>query len=127
MAQAKRTDLLRQRMLMRARRRTEGTATTTEQVGPGRRVTGRTAALLLVELLARAMDFRAVLDVMRTGATLGELPADDPMQDVGARLETEDLVRHIDRTGIGAVEGFDHEFHLNPPSTVRRERRRPAA
>ncbi|MEL6639684.1 MAG: hypothetical protein AAFR05_23255, partial [Bacteroidota bacterium] len=42
------------------------------------------------------------------------LPADDAVQDVGARLKVEDLVGDIDRSGFLAVE-FDHvEFHSSP-------------
>ena len=70
-------------------------------------VTGGTAALLATELLAGAGDVGALARAAGGGATLLELPGDDAVQDVGARLEAEDLVVELDvrRLRLG-VEGW---------------------
>ena len=51
---------------------------------------------------------------MGAGLRLVALPADHAVQDIGARLEAEDLVAEIDRPGLAAVQ-FDHvDFHSSP-------------
>ena len=67
-------------------------------------VTGDAAALLAAELLARARDVGALAGAARGGAALLELPGDDAVQDVGARIEAEDLVVELDLARIGAAE-----------------------
>ena len=59
-------------------------------------VTSRTAALLATELLAGARDVGALAGAARGRAALLELPGDDAVQDVGARIEAEDLVVELD-------------------------------
>jgi hypothetical protein len=46
---------------------------------------------------------------------LGELPATHALDDVGARLETEDRIRQLDRAGVLALKRGDVEFHLTLP------------
>ena len=63
---------------------------------------GPTGPFLLVDLLLGAVDFRPSKRLVRAGLALGELPADDALQDVRTRLETKDLVRECDGTGFRA-------------------------
>ena len=72
--------------------RAERTAAAAEQLARARAVTGAAGALLLVHLLAGAPDLGAVLDLVRAGAALGELPDDAALDEVGARLEAEDVL-----------------------------------
>src|SRR3546814_3614764 len=55
-------------------------------------VTGGAAALLAAELLAGAGDVAAFAGGARRTAALFELPADDAVQDVGARVEAKDQI-----------------------------------
>src|SRR6202007_3377991 len=76
-----------------------------------------TRTLLLVHLLAGAPDLGAALGLVGAGLALVELPLHATRNDVLAGLETEDLVRQIDRTGGLTFEGGDFQFHLTrPPS-----------
>ena len=59
-------------------------------------VTRGAAALLATELLAGARDIGALTRAARSGAALFELPGDDAVQDVGARIDAEDLVGELD-------------------------------
>ena len=59
-------------------------------------VTSGTAALLLAELLAGAGDVRALASAAGGAAALFELPGDDAVKDVGARLDGENLVVELD-------------------------------
>src|SRR6516162_11263237 len=77
-------------------------------------MTRRAGALLPVHLLAGAVDFAPVLDVMGAALTLGELPAHATVQDIGARLQTEDGVRQVHPARRRAVEGRDFELHFKP-------------
>src|SRR5262249_27998243 len=122
-----RAHLLRQTDRVAARGRAERAAATAEQIDPRRAVAGRTGALLPVHLLAGTVDLGAVPAVMGTALALGELPVDATVQDVRARLETENRIRQLDRAGRLAVERHDLQFHVtHPPSrqAVRRHRRR---
>ena len=74
-------------------------------------MTGRTGALLLVHLLGRPVDVRTVLDGVRAGLALGKLPADAAGKQIGARLETEDGLVELDRTGRLAFKRGDIELH----------------
>ena len=71
----------------------EGLAAADEDAGLARAVTGRAATLLVAELLGRAVDLAARLGLMGALLALVELPLDDPVDDVGAGLEPEDLRR----------------------------------
>ena len=59
-------------------------------------VTSGTAALLATELLAGAGDVGALARAACGRTALFELPGDDAVQDVGARIEAEDLVVELD-------------------------------
>src|SRR5436305_5610400 len=116
MAQRERAHFLRQVDRMIARMRTKRPAAAAEQVRARRAVTGAAGALLRVHLLAGAPDVRAVLDRMRAGAALGQLPYDAALDEIGARLEPKDIVVERDRAGFLAVEGGDFHVHHAPPS-----------
>src|SRR6516225_145108 len=49
---------------------------------------------------------------------LCQLPDDTAVNDVGARLETENSIRHSDRPRFLALEGGDLELHITRPSLV---------
>ena len=51
------------------------------------------------------------LAFQRLGDYERALPAHDAVQDVGARLKTENLVLERQRTGVLAVEGSDLNIH----------------
>ena len=78
-------------------------------------VTGGTAALLATELLAGAGNIGALTRAACGRTTLFELPGDDAVQDVGARIETEDLVVELDVRGLRlGVEGLNLDLHVQP-------------
>src|SRR6201987_5887441 len=117
MLERKRANLLRQVGGVRTHHRTEGTATAAELRHAGRAVTGTAGALLLVHLLAGAPDLGAALGLVSAGLALVELPLHAAGDDVGARLETEDLVRQLNRACGLAFEGRYLKFHVTrPPS-----------
>src|ERR1700758_4709579 len=115
MLERKRANLLRQVGGVRTHHRTEGTATAAELRHAGRAVTGTAGALLLVHLLAGAPDLGAALGLVGAGLALVELPLHAARDDVGARLETENLVRGVYGAGGFTFEGRDFQFHLTPP------------
>src|SRR5690606_24030233 len=78
-------------------------------------VTGATCALLVVHLLRRGGNFATHLGLVRSGLALGELPANHAVQDIGARLQTENLVRKHDGTVGLAFERGDLEIHYSAP------------
>src|SRR5207244_4084853 len=78
-------------------------------------VTGGTAALLPAELLARARNLRALASSAGSAATLFELPGDDAMEDVGARLDGENLVVELDVATSLGIEGLYLDLHLSFP------------
>src|SRR5690606_4147198 len=82
MLQTESADLLRKIVRMAADDRTEGTAAAAELRSGRGVVTGTARTLLLVHLRLVAIDFRTPLRLVRTGLTLGELPAHDAGQDV---------------------------------------------
>src|SRR5690606_3249281 len=104
-------DLLGQLMGVVAHDRTESLAAAAELRSRSRAVAGAAGALLLVDLLAGAVDLRAALGLVGPGAALGELVADHAGEQVGARLEAEHGLRQLDRTGRLALESGDIEFH----------------
>src|SRR5271154_4790779 len=69
-----RPHLLRQVMRVAARDRTHGPSAAAELWHPGRAVTGAAGALLLVHLLAGAVDVRAPQRLMRAALAPGALP-----------------------------------------------------
>src|SRR3984957_11027944 len=114
MAKRERTNFLRQIGSMRTHHRAERTATTAELRHAGRAVTGAAGALLLVHLLAGAPDLGAALGLVGTGLTLVELPLHAALDDILARLQTEDAFGELDRTGRLALKGCDFQFHSAP-------------
>src|SRR5262249_1372428 len=112
--EGERAHLLGQTGFVAARRRAESTAAPAEDVDSGRAVSRAAGALLPGHFLAGAVNFGAVLHRMSAGAALGELPHDAALNDIGARIEPEDRVRHGDRAGRLAVESGDLEFHHAP-------------
>src|SRR5581483_12432005 len=116
-----RTNLFRQINGVTAHDRTKGPAAAAELWNARRAVTGTAGAFLRVHFLTGSPDFAAALRLVRTALTLGELPIDAALDDVGPRLEAEDRIRQLDRTGFLPFEGGDLHFHVtHPPS--RRER-----
>src|SRR6185312_1063825 len=113
-------DLLGQVDRMAARGRTEGAAATAELRRTAAAMTSGTAALLLAPLLAGESDLGAVLHVMGAGHGLEALVAHHAMENVGPRLETENLVLEAQRAGVLAVERFDLNVHylLSPPAAL---------
>ena len=73
-----------------------GLAAADEDRGAAIAVTSGAAALLLAELLAGAIDFRTLAGGASSAAALFELPDDNAVEDVGARLDAKDLVVEID-------------------------------
>src|SRR5690606_37119437 len=74
-------------------------------------VTGGTAALLATELLAGAGNVAALARGAGGAATLFELPGDDAVQDVGTRVDAEDVVVKIDVGASLAIEGLNLDLH----------------
>src|SRR3546814_15659186 len=81
-------------------------ATTDEDRRPAIAVTGRTAALLPTELLAGARHIAAFAGGTGRTTALFELPGHDAVQDVGAGVDTEDIVVQID-FGAGFTGALD--------------------
>ena len=73
---------------------------------------GAAGALLLVHLLAGTPDVGTPLHRMGAGAALGELPDDAALDEILARLQSEDVVGQADRTLGLAVERRDFQFHV---------------
>src|SRR5467141_2242942 len=127
MAKRQRTNLLRQGKGMRAHDGTERTAAAAELRHPGRAVTRTAGALLLVHLLAGTPDIGAPLRLVSPGLTFGELPVDAALDDVLARLETEDLVGQLNRASRLAFKRCDLQFHLTrPPARPALQQAQPA-
>src|SRR5215510_7210964 len=114
MPQRERANLLGKVDRMATRRRPERAATAAEEVDLGGAMTGRAGALLPIHLLAGAIDLGAVLDVVGAGLALGQLPHHATLQDIGARLEAEDVIRHGDAASRLALESRDLQFHHAP-------------
>src|SRR5215470_19094560 len=112
---------------MAARGRAERAAATAEQVDLGRAMAGGAGALLPIHLLAGAVDLAAVLDVVGAGLALGQLPHHAALQDVDARLETENVVRDGDAARRLALEGRDLQLHLTRPPSLPQPAPRPPA
>src|SRR5262245_36288928 len=110
-----------------ARGRPERAAAATEQIDLGWAVAGRAGALLPIHLLAGTVDLASVLHVMGAGLALGQLPHDTALQDVDARLETENLVRDGDAACRLALEGRDLQLHIKRPPSLPQPARRPPA
>src|SRR5205085_6127475 len=83
-------------------------------------VTSSTAALLTTELLAGAGNVAALAGRTRRSAAIDQLPGDDAVQDVGARLHGENLVVEVDVAASLGVEGLYLDLHLSVPCLRRR-------
>ena len=88
-------------LLVEARREHPGAwavslAAADEDRRPAVAVTSRAAALLPTELLAGARNVAALARRTRRSAAIDELPGDDAVKDVGARLDGENLVVELD-------------------------------
>src|SRR5437763_17159280 len=99
--------------------RTECAAAAAELRHAGRAVTRTAGALLLVHLLAGTPDIGAALRLVGAGLTLGELPIDAALDQILARLQTENGVRQLDRAGVLAFKRGDIQFHLTRPPARR--------
>src|SRR5436190_6169137 len=75
-------------------------------------VAGGSPALLAAELLARAIDVAALTRGARRSAAVDQLPGDDAMEDVGARLDPKDIVLELDVAASLGVEGPYLDLHL---------------
>ena len=78
---------------------------------PAIAVTSRAAALLAAELLAGAGNVAALARRTRRSAAVDELPGDDAVKDVGARLDGENLVVELDVAASLGVEGLYLDLH----------------
>src|SRR5262249_27793552 len=74
-------------------------------------MTGIARALLPVHLLARDGDFRPVLHVMRAGHALQELIAHHAVDQILARLQSEDGIAEFHLAGALGIERLDGRFH----------------
>src|SRR3954447_2401424 len=115
MAKRQCANLLGQIGRMRPHDRTERTTAAAELRHTRRAVASAARALLLVHLLAGAPDVRPALGLVSPGLTLGKLPLHAALDDVLARLQTEDLVGKLNRTGRLALKRCDFQFHLTRP------------
>src|SRR4051812_7625466 len=109
--EAQSPDLLVQRRIEIADARAVGLAAADEDRGPAVAVTGGAAALLLAELLAGAGDVGPLAGGAGGAAALLELPGDDAVEDVGARLDAEHRIVQFDLSGLAGVERGDLNLH----------------
>ena len=79
-------------------------------------VTGLARALLLINLLVRAVYFAPALRLVRAGLPLGQLIADHALQDVRARLECRKLRRSARCFRRRTLEGHHIGLHFAPAS-----------
>src|SRR5205085_8909900 len=87
-------------------------ATADEDRRPAVAVTSRAAALLAAELLASAGDVAALARRARRRAAVDELPGDDAVENIGARLNGENLVLELDVAALPGLEGLYLDLHL---------------
>src|SRR5690606_23847276 len=113
--EAERADFLVERLLELAQARAVGLAAADEDRCAAIAVAGGAAALLPAVLLAGAGDIGALASRAGRAAPVLELPRDDAVQDIGARLDTEYGIVELDvarRPGnLGAVESLDLHLH----------------
>src|SRR3954453_20242336 len=115
MAKRQGANLLWQVNRVRTHDRAERAAPPAELRHTGRAVTRAAGALLLVHLLAGAPDVRAALGLVGPGLALGKLTLHAALNDILARLETEDRVRKLNRTGRLALKRCDFQLLLTRP------------
>src|SRR5882762_10651551 len=76
----------------------------------------RTRTFLAIPLLGRAIDFAAGFGFVRARAALGELPYDHPLNKIGARLQSENVVLELDFAGGLRVQSENFLFHGQLPA-----------
>src|SRR5690606_26384572 len=113
-----RTHLLGKIMLMAAHDWAVGLAAAAKLRRTSRMVTGAARTLLLVHLGACAGNLGASLGLVRALLLLGKLPAYDALQDILARIQSEDRFAELQLAGFLAGEGRDLEIHCHAPSAV---------
>src|SRR3546814_6483074 len=75
----------------------------------------RTDTLFPYTTLFRSGDIRALAGTAGGAAALFELPGDDAMKNIGARLDAEHLVVELDVAGLRlGVEGLNLNLHVQP-------------
>jgi len=84
-----------------------------ENTGLARTVTRSAATFLVAKLFRRTVDFAARLGLVGTLLALVELPLDNPVNDVNARLKTENVVRQLNRACLLCVNGMNVGFHVS--------------
>src|SRR5207253_2307832 len=110
--QAERADLLVQRRIEVADPRAVRLAAADEDRSAAIAVTGGAATLLPAVFLAGAGDIGALAGGAGGAAALLELPGDDAVQDVGARLDTEHLIIELQVGALAlAVEALNLDLH----------------
>src|SRR5690606_7563091 len=116
MTQTKRPHLLRQGVLVAPGNRSVSLTTAAELRGTSRRVTGAARTLLTVHLGTGASDVRTALCSVRALLALCELPANDAVENVFAGIQTEDLLRDRQLSGILTRKGCYLKIHYSAPS-----------
>jgi len=110
--ETERANLLVERLLEVTLARTMCLAAADEDRRSAVAMASRTAALLATPLLAGARDVGTLARRTSRAATILELPGNDTVQDVRARLEAEHVVRKLDvALGVGAVQIEDLDLH----------------
>src|SRR6185369_13534353 len=109
--EAQRADLLVQRGIEVTNARSVSLAAADENRCAAIAVTGGTAALLATELLAGARNLGPLAGGAGCAATLFELPGDDTVQNVGARLDTEYGIGEFHVARLLSVEGLYGNLH----------------
>src|SRR5690242_18868607 len=117
MLERERAHFLRQLDGVAANQRTECAAAAAELRDARGTVASATSALLRIHFLSGPPDFSTALGLVRAALTLGELPVDAALDDIGPWLKAEDCLRQRDRPGFLPFEGGDLHFHVTrPPS-----------
>src|SRR5690606_13671680 len=112
--QSERTDFLREVKSMAANNRAKGLAATAELRRLTIAMTSAAGALLLHKLLTRESNLGATFGLVCTGLTLGELPCDHAVQNVGARLKSEHFVCEINGTSRLRIKRLNVDLHHAP-------------
>ena len=115
--QAKRADLLVERLLELALARAVRLPAADEDRGGAGTMASHAAALLLAELLAGAIDVGTLLRRTGRAARVLALPRHHAVQDVGTRLDAEDGIVEFHVAGSLAVEFLDLHLHGDQPSS----------
>ncbi len=90
---------------------TEGFSTADENARTARAVAGIAGALLLINFLLGAIDFRAALGLVVARLPFRQLPLHHAVQDIGARLQPENVIGQIDGSSFFRFECLNVGFH----------------